>query len=363
MKIRSSNSESQQQAVTRPTLTARIRLGSERDFAAWDNFVANSPSGNILQTSMMAKIFECISGTPMLLLAENEGEIVGGLMSNVWFGKSKVPLRFFSRIRSKYGPVVADDLSSVSKPLVEAAVSIAQNLRPIEHYLLCSRDCRDVLGPLGYGLAETVSQTFLVNLQFSDDELWSRLEKRCRWAIRKAEESNVEVEIATKADAPRIFHQLMIENAKRLGIRADPLSFINAIWDSLRPEDLARFYFAKYRGVPIAASIILRYRRRMYYYESCSLQQYWQLEGNNLLQWHVILDGAHDGFECYDLMGSPRRDETAHPQYGLYLFKKSFGGLEVPLYPYVRAYSKVASAIWNRFVIPVYNHLGMSGAV
>lgn len=335
----------------------RVRMAEKSDLERWEAFLLDAPRAHILQSTLMADVFQQISFKPLLVLAEENGDIVGGLMSFKWFGNSKNPfLKLFSRLYSYYGPLsLKDDMDGLVEDILRYLDKEMKRQLLMDHRLSTSYPVGNyVLKENGYNPVPFAPRyIFLVNLQQSKDKLWESLESRCRRAIRKAERKGVEIVEETGGEAPRIFHKLHVDTAKRQGISPDPYSFIKSIWSVLTPKRHARFFFAHHQGIPIAGILTMYYKDKVYYYMGASLKDRWDVSSNNLLHWHAMIDGLENGYGVYDLMSCPGADEQNNPEYGLYLFKKSFGGTMVES---GAAYTKVLSPrvlrIWDGFLIP-----------
>lgn len=323
----------------------------------------SSPQAHILQSTLLAEVFQDFSFRPFLAIAERKGEIIGGLMSFIWSADYKIPMAtFFSRLRSYYGPILlsSDKKIDILRQILLYVNSMAKKRRVIDHEISVPyMGVHDQLKTLGYAqMQHCLRYTFIVNLSKSREELRGSLEKRCKYSIRKAENAGVEIVEGAKNDAPQIFHRLHVHTAKRLGIHPNPYSFTRAIWNILVPRKHARFFFAYYKDNPIAGAIILYFKDKMYYYMSTSLKEYWEVCPNNALQWYVILNGKSHGYQFYDLMGCPGEEEKDHPEYGLYRFKKSFGGEMKRIgATYQKVFSPFTLKLWNSFLIPTYKRL------
>ena len=69
--------------------------------------------------------------------------------------------------------------------------------------------------------------------------------------------------------------------------------------------------------------------------------EYFKLDGQYVLQWEMIRRTLHEGFDRYNFYGIPVGLNESSPYYGVYEFKRGFGGnveeligeLEIPLSP------------------------------
>ncbi len=337
-----------------------IRLAFESDFKRWEQFLSSQDVNNIFQSTILLPVNRILGFTPILILAEDHNEIMGGLMSYQWFGNTRNPLKIFSRIQSKYGPIIRDCgnrmdiLDAILKFLIEAAKK--NGVRDLILKCPPGLDFNGWDNMLQKNRSD-VHYTFLIDLKRSKSQLWRSLEKRCRWAVRKALSQKVEIREENTKETPIVYYSLLVSTAKRLGIFTEPCTYFETVYNLLVPRGYAKYFFAYYRGKPIASALVFFYNKTMFYFSSCSLKRYRSLNPNNLLQWYIITFGADNGFESYDLMGCPGPREKEHEEYGLYIFKRSFGGTLTRATTYALVFSLLRKYIWESLMSPVGSKL------
>jgi lipid II:glycine glycyltransferase (peptidoglycan interpeptide bridge formation enzyme) len=100
------------------------------------------------------------------------------------------------------------------------------------------------------------------------------------------------------------------------------LSLFEAAFDVLRPKGMAKFLIARVEDAPVACSIELPYKKTIYgWYGGCD-RSYSEYLPNELIIWHILEWGAHNGYHIYDFGGAGHPDEV----YGVRDFKAKFGG-------------------------------------
>ena len=153
--------------------------------------------------------------------------------------------------------------------------------------------------------------------------------------------------------AYKVFHLLHIRTCKRLDISPNPISFYKAIQEELCPK-YANFFFAYMNGRPVAGVIVLKYKDTVYYYSSAMLSKYRRSQVMSLLLWNIILWAKDKGFKYFDLLFHPHHKNVNSREYGLYLFKRGFGGEEKRVYHYVKVKYSLSNVLWNNILIPFY---------
>jgi lipid II:glycine glycyltransferase (peptidoglycan interpeptide bridge formation enzyme) len=139
------------------------------------------------------------------------------------------------------------------------------------------------------------------------------------------------VEVVTSRD-PADVHELyfVLEQTGRYhGFLVEPRSFFINLAQSLFP-DAGRFVFARYKGVTLAAAVIVRHGETVTYLYGGRLPLFPDVMASYALHWHVMREAARDGFRVYDFYGYVPPDHPGHPYDRFSRFKEKFGGRHAP---------------------------------
>jgi peptidoglycan pentaglycine glycine transferase (the first glycine) len=103
--------------------------------------------------------------------------------------------------------------------------------------------------------------------------------------------------------------------------------------------------------------------RKVYYKDGASFDEGRQSHAMYALQWAAMRWGKGHGASYYDMVAIPPPDQLEnreHEMWGLYEFKRKFGG-EVRdfLGAYDQPYAKRSAFLWDRLIEPVYYRLYM----
>ena len=91
-------------------------------------------------------------------------------------------------------------------------------------------------------------------------------------------------------------------------------------------DEIQKLYHDHPNGIIMSGIITTHYGNKSWYLYGASDNVYREFMPNYLIQWKALTDAKEDGYEIYDFFGiSGNTDETDH-LYGLYRFKKGFGG-------------------------------------
>jgi Acetyltransferase (GNAT) domain len=184
---------------------------------------------------------------------------------------------------------------------------------------------------LEIGCANTLTQTWVVDMRGGREAVWTKMEGRARTAVRKAKKAGVTVREARHDDLETYYH-LHLETYRRTGVTPHPKDYFRAIWDHFLVNGLARVWIAEVDGQPVAAQNFGVYKQAAIYWSGAANAKGLEAGANSLLQWTAMQWMLNGGVQWYE-PGEAFPQFNHGKQKGLNDFKKSFGG---SLYPYYK---------------------------
>lgn len=329
------------------------------DDSAWDEFLATSPQGHLLQTSAWARLKAAFGWRGDRVVLKSGNQIVGG--AQVLFR----PLPIVSPLTIAYvpkGPVVdLEDPAATS-----ALMTGLDRLCSARHALLLKvepdwPDLPDTpaatLAGLGFQRSPHAIQpgsSLLIDLSAGLDETLARMSPKNRYNVRLSERKGVTVREGAIDDVA-LFHQLSQITAQRDGFAVHNKDYFETAYRQFRPLGQVRLLLAEYEGRLLAGLMAFALGRRAWYLYGASSNEERQRMPNYALQWNAMRWACGLGCETYDLWGIPddalaleqgpeevlkARIESPPPGtlWGVYRFKRGFGGQIVH---YVGAYDRV----------------------
>ena len=191
--------------------------------------------------------------------------------------------------------------------------------------------CPRVNPLLHLGVENTLTQTYVIDLSYSEQELWDNLLGYCRTHIRKAEKEGFIIREADAFEDIEKYYELHLETYQRTGAEPHPFEYFKQIWENFTIKGFSKFFFAEYDGVLVAVDNEALYKEGVVGWTAAGATV--ATKGvNNLLHWHAIKYFKQQGFKWYE-SGEAFPAAQDGKLKGLNDFKKSFGG---ELYPYYR---------------------------
>jgi hypothetical protein len=208
--------------------------------------------------------------------------------------------------------------------------------------------------------------TFILDLSQDERTLRKNMEGADR-KIRKAENEGVKVREATGPEDIAAYCRLSQETSERVRTRTAfthfPDALFQAVYREMAPTGAARFYLAWHGDQPLSGCIFLCSRDTMLYWHGGSVRDraLTAKQAPAAIFWHAIRAARAEGMRSFDFGGCTPTDDPTDPAYGVYAFKKRWGGrlqtfynLEiVPGAPQYFLQERVLAPLWD-WLHPLY---------
>ncbi|MCI8623318.1 MAG: peptidoglycan bridge formation glycyltransferase FemA/FemB family protein [Provencibacterium sp.] len=179
-------------------------------------------------------------------------------------------------------------------------------------------------GPEGF---ETIQARFNYRLPIqgrSEEALFMSLSQKTRYNVRVAQKKGVEIKVCGP-ERLGDFHRLMQVTGERDHFNIRPKEYFERMLCALGEH--ARLYLGFYEGEPVSGALTTNYAGKTCYVYGASDNAHRNVMPNYLMQWEMIRWAVETGCAVYDFQGiSGNLSEENNPMYGLYRFKRGFGG-------------------------------------
>lgn len=168
------------------------------------------------------------------------------------------------------------------------------------------------------------SQTTILDLSKSKEELLAKMHYKTRYNIRLAKRHGVKVREG-RPEEIEIFLKLLYQTVRRNKFRPHPDNYYRQLL-TIDP-DFVKLYLAEYQERVLAANIYIFFGDTAFYVHGASSNEFKNVMAPYLLHWEIIKKAKESGYHYYDFWGI---DAKKWP--GLTRFKINFGG-EIINYP------------------------------
>ena len=307
-------------------------LVTQKNLAEYEAFVESHPKGHFSQSTLWAKQKPAWSWKA-IICRDGSGAIKGSIA----FLIRKMPIVRKKMMYACRGPVCDLDDRDTFAQLLEGAKALAKEYRS---YVIkidpdvpsSNTDFAEMLRGFGFLSKEggknfeAIQPRYVFRLDVdgkTEEELQAGFHQKWRYNIRVAQKKGVEVKICGKEMVPA-FADLMLTTGVRDGFVTRQPEYFAAMLDNLGEH--CRLYMAFYEERPIAGTLAIHYGDKVWYLYGASSNEDRNLMPNYLLQWNMIQWAIETGCRVYDFRGVSGDVSEDNPLYGLYRFKKGFGG-------------------------------------
>jgi peptidoglycan pentaglycine glycine transferase (the first glycine) len=305
----------------------RVSRLHPRHREAWEALVAAHPAAGFMQSWAWSE-FKALEGYTVLRLGLFEGKaLCGGGLAYAYSSPAEAGLAAMPD-----GPVLdwqAPDAAAKFRALIAAFRDASRRLRVITLRVEPRLDAAS--GPLRELPRSPVDlvpdETLLVDLG-SEAEMLRRMKPKGRYNARLALRHGVEA--ASSADPGDVheFYFILEQTARYQGFWLEPKRFFINLTQSLLPAG-ARFAFARYKGVALAAALTVRHGSTVTFLYGGHLPLFPEVMASYALHWHLLREAAQDGYRLYDFYGYIPPGSAGHPYDRFSRFKEKFGGRPV----------------------------------
>ena len=340
-----------------------INIQEITDREQWDTFLTSQPRGHLLQSYEWGELNKYLGGRIYRLGALDDGRMVGAMMLTVAQVPlpSSVPVRFDWLYATRGPTVESPDLPALAA-LIEHAHTIARK----EHAVVLrlepniADDDLDMdawiaaYRALGFHINPTAihgRRTGCWIFRPAAEKLLADFKMTWRQNVRSAERKGViirEVESDTDFDA---YYNLLKITSERDAFFIHSKDYHKEILREFKSKGDAVLYLAEHEGEAIAAKMLIRFGDWCWDMFGATSNNKRNLKPAYLLQYRCIQWAQARGCSYFDFRTIPEILEPGEEMWGVYEYKKGFGGfsrLNIPTQDYV--YRPLIYNAWRRFV-------------
>lgn len=311
------------------------------DRRLWNDFIGSAPTGHICQTYEWPEHVSAAARQDSLRVGMlDEGRLVAAMVL-VRSATSGISAPFYY---APCGPVCAELRSSALPELLtfarrEAASRSAFMIR-IEPNAHGDEEGGWLRALKALGLRQTryslyPRSSWVSDLRPSEDELLAGMRKAWRYGIRAGLRRGLTVRQGSGEGDLDAFYRLLVETGQRANFFVYPRELYRDLLMSYSEERAERdgtarmaLFLVEYEGLPIAAATTAVHGKRAWYMHGASSGQpdHRRLDPSRLLLWECIRWAKRMGAEEFDWRTIPDTPKSGEEMYGVYEFKRGFGG-------------------------------------
>jgi len=301
----------------------------------WDDVVIHSDDTWLFHMFHWLKLTEEVWGFRRYsIFLKHEKQIIGVLPLQAYRDRNILK----SSIMGLGGAALIRDLpdklrKKALKVMYEYVESFARDndFPRVEVYLpsLCETKARNKfqVNPLiDHYYEDTSTQTWVVDLKLSEEEIFKNFADDARRTIKKALELGCTIKKVTSIEGIDRYYEVHCETYKRTGVEPHPKEYFVGLYEMICKKKHATIWEAVNKdGISVAFEIIGLFNNNALYWSGCSRTDYLNSGINYLLQYHSMMWARKQGARWYET-GEAFPNARDGKLKGLNTFKKKFGG-------------------------------------
>ena len=300
-----------------------------------ETFVSSHENSNFFQSTKAYDFFSLVENyEPNLFVAYNGNEIVGSLLAIVIKEGGGLKAFFSRRCIVWGGPLVKNNDQEVNEKLISELnkkVSRKAIYTEFRNFFDMSK-LKKVFLNNGFKFDDHLNM--FINLEQSQDELWSNVHSKRRNEIRRAEREGTTFGMAQTQKDIRTTYLILTEVYNRAELPLPSLKFFQEAFHFLGKEYF-KVFLAINDGKTIGTMYSLCYGNTVYDWYAGAYQDYYNKYPNDLVPWKVFLWGKERGYKKFDFGGAGKPGIP----YGVRDYKKKFGGEIINLGRFINVHS------------------------
>jgi lipid II:glycine glycyltransferase (peptidoglycan interpeptide bridge formation enzyme) len=297
---------------------------------AWDELVANNGAAGFMQSTGWAQAKRKQGVRTYHQILFDEGDIIGGALCYLPACGNRPVIGDMP-----HGPVLPWQDQELARTGLSLLIS---NLQENAHSMHCIgiRVEPNLVPPVPTVLrnfhkapvGQLPEETNVLDIIEDDEILLARMHPKCRYNIKLALRSGVNVREDNSKVALKSFYRLLGEAALRDDFGLEPFQFFQDLWETLAIA-MARIFLVEHEGELLGGLLLLKFGQRATYLYGGISNHKRNLMAGYALQWQAIRAAQDWNCTSYDFYGFVSPTDQSHPYARFSRFKESFGGRSV----------------------------------
>jgi len=303
-----------------------------KDRQLWNDFVAASQHCNIMQSYEWGELVSSIGAEEVMRIGvvDMDGKLCAAMLTEI----TRVPVLKQVYFYVPRGPILDDPNSPALTMLLnfmkaEARRRHAFMLKLEPGVLDDNNEWLAALKRRGFHINPNhmnVRNEWVLDIRPDEKTLLANMKEKWRYNIRLAARKGVTIRRGEGADDIDAFYRLYQTTSERDFFAINQKSFYETVLRLFGIGGHAALFLAEYEGQAISAIITITLGPWCWYMYGASSNEQREKMPNHLLQWTAIQWAREQGCHYYNFRGIPEILEEGQEMWGIYLFKRGFGG-------------------------------------
>lgn len=341
-----------------------ITISEITDSEQWDTFLKSQPRGHLLQSYEWGELNKYLGGHIYRLGALDNGHLIGAML--VLVAQIPLPVKVpgihFNWLYCCRGPA----LQKLDAPTLSALIEYAHSIARKEHAVILRLEPNIASGDpdeddwlaafeaLGFHInpiAVHGRRSWVLDIRPSLNQLLADFKMTWRQNVRGAERKGVIIREAENDADFDAYYELLKVTSDRDAFFIHDKDYHREILRRFSHKGDAVLFLAEHEGEAIAAKMLIRFGDWCWDMFGASSNSKRNLKATYLLQYRCFEWAKSKGCSYFDFRTIPEILEPGEEMWGVYEYKKGFGGfsrLNIPTQDYV--YRPLVYKAWRNFV-------------
>lgn len=281
----------------------QLVVSYEIEDSDWDAFLAETPGGHHVQTSLWAQVKALLGWRTARVVVRRDEQIVAGAQILI----RSLPVFGAIGYISK-GPLFASDDPALVELVIKELHQIAK-AHHIQYLALQPPNNGQALAsqlpdwgfqPISTEMMPTA--TALIYLTKNLDVILADMNPTTRYNIRLGQRKEVTVREGTEHDL-HTYHHILTLTGQRQNFSVFPKEYYLEMWRVFSPHGYIKLFLAEYKGEVVSAQLAIPFGDTVINKLSVWSGRYGNRRPNEVLQWSTIEWAKSEGYQYYDLEG------------------------------------------------------------
>lgn len=304
------------------------------DCQQWNDFVSASECCNITQSYEWGELGPHLGAQTMRVgVIDDDGKLCAAMLLLI----TRAPIIHRTYFYAPRGPVIDDPSSPALTTLLNFVKAEARKQGAFMLKVEPGVDDEDerwlaVLQKHAFRANPYpvhIRNEWVLNIQPEEQEIQAEMKEKWRYNIRLAGRKGVTVRKGEGQADLDAFYRIYETTSERDQFFIHNKAFYEEVARLYGKDERFALFLAEYQDQPIAGIIVLRYGRWSWYMYGASSNEHRNLMPNHLLQWKGMQWAKSHGCWYYNFRGIPEILEEGQELWGVYVFKRGFGGYAI----------------------------------
>jgi len=305
----------------------------------WDEFVAGMKNGHVFQTARWALYRQKVGWQPVLLSWSSQGSLRAVCLV---LHRSIAGLPVGGVLYAPRGPVLDYDSADAPLLLSEVLNRLKQLARRYLAVVRVSPDVRrtttwvqELLEDGGFHRAkQPVGHTATIRLDLTQplDQIIDGMSRARRSDVYRYERQRADYsfDCDDSLDSLRLLYEFYCRTIENAGKSPKSFNDLRMMHETLAPFGSSLIFIVRYQDRPVAAVNLIPTKGHLWGFgASMAKGDEAARDASVGLYWEMIKWAKNQGYTEFDLQGIPDPPDPEDPLYGVYRFKRRWGGEEV----------------------------------